>query len=452
MLCGYNLITSCGVDLLNKFFLLSERNTSIGQECLAGVTTFMSMAYILTIGPAILSQCGMSYTAVFAATAFVAALTTLIMGLWANLPLALAPGMGLNSVFAYTVVISMGHTWQFALTAVFLQGIFFIVLSMTRLRDILVSSLPCAVRMALPAGIGLFIAFLGLRNGGFVVQDNATLLSMGSLKDPRVLVALSGLIVTTLLLCYKRRGAFLIGICAASLVHFALDIWDTQHSALLSTRIETVFLTPNLLPSLVRFDWHNIMTLDMFIIVLTFVFVSFFDTLGTSFGVMQQTKLIDASNTVPHHQRAFLTNGIGTVLGSVCGTSSMAIYIESATGVAAGGKTGLTACIVSMCFFIALFFAPIFLLIPIHATAPVLILVGLFMLEPIKKMEFHDYLQTIPAFFTMIMMPLTYSIANGLMWGVLSYVFLAMFSGRIREIAFATYPLALLFLWKLTMM
>ncbi len=438
--------------MLEKFFRLSERGTSIGQECLAGLTTFISMAYVLTVNPMLLSQAGMEYNAVFAATAFVAACTTLLMGLWANLPLGLAPGMGLNSVFAYTVVIGMGYTWQFALTAVMLQGILFVILSMTKLGDVLMSSLPFSVRMALPAGIGLYIAFLGLRSAGFVTQDDTSLLAMASFQDVRVLIAVVSLLSISVLCCYRVRGAFLLGSLIASLVYSALTLWGVMPASSVDMRATEIFRLPDFSPLFWQFDWDNIFTTDMFFIVVTFLFVSFFDTLGTSFGVAKQAGLVDASNNVRNYKKAFLTNGLGTMFGSACGMSTVAIYIESATGVVAGGRTGLTACIVALCFFIALFFAPLFLLIPIQATAPILILVGLFMLKPAQKIDFSDYLQAIPAFFTMVMMPLTYSIANGIMWGVLSYVFLAMFSGRIREIALPTYPLALLFLWKFFIM
>ena len=430
--------------MLEKIFGLSERHTTVRTEVTAGATTFMTMAYILAVNPIILSACGMDASSVFAATAISAVVATCIMAIFANLPVALAPGMGLNAFFAYTVVIGMGHSWQFALTAVFLEGILFILLTLTNLREAILNCIPPAMKKAISAGIGLFIAFIGLQGSGIVVNNDATLVSMGSMTSPSVLVTVVGLILIGILLAYKVRGALLFGILAATLIGVPLGVTN-----LANFNSAALFSVPSLAPTFWQFEWHNIFTMDMLIILFTFLFVDLFDTVGTLIGVATKGNLLDKDGKLPKAKHAFMADAIGTTFGAVLGTSTVTSYVESASGVAEGGRTGLTSLTTAALFVCALFLAPVFLLIPAQATAPALIIVGLFMLTPLLGIDFSDYTSAIPAFLTLIMMPLTYSIAHGIVAGVISYVLLALCTGRRKEISPLLYVLAVLFVLKL---
>ena len=426
--------------MLEKCFKLAERGTTVRTEITAGVTTFMTMAYILAVNPIILSACGMDATAVFAATAISAAVATSIMAFHANLPVALAPGMGLNAFFAYTVVLGMGHTWQFALTAVFLEGLIFILLTITNVREAILDCIPLPLKKGISAGIGLFIAFIGLQGAGIVVGNPATLVSMGSLTAPGPLVCVFGIVLTGVLLTHKEQGALLYGIVGATLLGIPLGVTKID-----SFNAAQLFSVPSLAPTFWQMEWHNIFTADMLIVLFTFLFVDIFDTVGTLIGVGTKANLLDKNGKLPKARQAFMADAIGTTFGAILGTSTVTSYVESASGVMVGGRTGLTALTVALFFAAALLFAPLFLLVPAQATAPALIIVGLFMLSPVLDVDFADYPTAIPVFLTLITMPLTYSIAQGISIGVISYVVLALCSGRGKSVSLFLYVLAVLF-------
>ena len=428
--------------MLEKFFNLKSNNTTVRTEVVAGITTFMTMAYILAVNPGILSSTGMDKNAVFTATALSALIATLVMALVAKLPFALAPGMGLNAFFAFTVVLGMGYTWEFALTAVFLEGIIFLILTAFNIRELIVNSIPLNVKHSVSAGIGLFIAFIGLVNAGIVVDNPATLVGLGSIKSHSALLALIGLVITGVLLAKRVKGALLIGILVSTLIGLPLGV----------TKIPEGFtffsVPPSLSPIFFKFQFHHIFTVDMVVVLFTFLFVDMFDTVGTLVGVSSKADMLDKKGNVPRAKQALFADAIGTTFGAMLGTSTVTTYVESAAGVSEGGRTGLTALTVAGMFLIALFLAPVFTLIPGAATAPALILVGLFMLSPVAKINFNDYTEAIPAFLTIIMMPLTYSIAEGIVFGMLSYVLLKVLTGKFKDVSIVMYVLAVLFVLK----
>ena len=427
--------------MLNKFFKLEENKTTVKTEILAGITTFMTMAYILAVNPDVLSVTGMDKHALFTATALSAFVATMVMALVARLPFALAPGMGLNAFFAFTVVLGMGHSWQFALTAVFLEGIIFILLTAFNIRELIVNAIPMPLKHAVSAGIGLFIAFIGLQNAGIIVNNDATLVGLGDMGSAAVLIALGGIVLTGILLARKVKGALLIGIFAATLAGLPFHVTHMPEGHL-------VDLPPSLSPIFMKFEFHNIFTLDMLIVLFTFLFVDMFDTVGTLVGVSDKAGMLDKDGKVPRVKQALFADSIGTFVGSIFGTSTVTTYVESASGVAEGGKTGLTALSTAALFLIALFFAPLFTMVPAAATAPALILVGFFMMSPILKIDFDNYTESIPAFITIIVMPLTYSIAEGIVFGMLSYVLLKLLTGKVKDITWVMVVLAILFVLK----
>lgn len=427
--------------MLNKFFKLDENKTNVRTEILAGVTTFMTMAYILAVNPDVLSATGMDKHALFTATALSAFVATLVMALVARLPFALAPGMGLNAFFAFTVVLGMGHSWQFALTAVFLEGIIFILLTAFNIRELIVNAIPMPLKHAVSAGIGLFIAFIGLQNAGIIVNNDAVLVGLGDMGSAAVLIALGGIVLTGILLARKVKGALLIGIFAATLAGLPFGVTQMPEGHL-------VDLPPSLSPIFMKFEFHNIFTLDMLIVLFTFLFVDMFDTVGTLVGVSDKAGMLDKDGKVPRVKQALFADSIGTFVGAILGTSTVTTYVESASGVAEGGKTGLTALSTATLFLIALFFAPLFTMVPAAATAPALILVGFFMMSPILKINFDNYTDSIPAFITIIVMPLTYSIAEGIVFGMLSFVILKLLTGKAKEISWVMVILAILFVLK----
>lgn len=425
--------------MLEKYFKLKENGTNVRTEIIAGITTFLTMAYILAVNPGILSATGMDANALFTATAVAAIVGTLVMALWAKLPFALAPGMGLNAFFAFSVVLGMGHTWQFALTAVFIEGIIFIFLTMFNVREAIVNAIPQSLKTAISAGIGLFIAFIGLQNAGVIVKHDATLVHLGDITSGTALLGLIGIIITSVLIIKKVKGDLLIGIVVTALIGIPMGI--TQFNGVAS-------LPPSLSPIFMQFDFSQILTFDMLIVVFTFLFVDIFDTLGTLVGVSSKAKMLDKNGHIPNAKKAFMADSIGTTVGAMLGTSTVTTYVESAAGVSEGGRTGLTALITAACFFLALFFAPIFIAIPGAATAPALVLVGLFMLSPIKDLDLTDYSEAIPAFICIIAMPLTYSIAEGITLGLLAYVFVHILSGQFKKLSIGMYVLAVLFILK----
>ncbi len=423
-------------------FDLERHQTTVRREILAGITTFMTMAYILAVNPSILSKAGMDINALFTATTLAAIVGTLLMAVLAKYPFAQAPGMGLNAFFAYTVVIGMGYEWQFALTAVFLEGIIFIVLTVANIREIIVNAIPMNVKHSISAGIGLFIAFIGLQNAGVIVKDPATLVHLGDVGSPAVLIALLGIIVTGVLLAFRVKGALLIGILAATAAGIPAGVTDVPETRLIST-------PPSLAPIFFKFDFSRVFTPDMLIVLFTFLFVDMFDTVGTLIGVADKAGMLDEEGNLPRAKQALFADSVATTVGSIFGTSTVTTYVESASGVAEGGRTGMTAFTVAVLFGAALFFAPVFTMIPQAATAPALVLVGLFMLTPVKYIDLDDYTEAIPAFLTIIIMPLSYSIAEGIVFGMLSYVLLKVLTVRFREISWMMYIIAGLFVLKL---
>ncbi|MGQ7869036.1 NCS2 family permease [Sunxiuqinia sp. sy24] len=426
---------------MNRFFKLAENNTTVKTEVLAGITTFMTMAYILAVNPSILSATGMDKNALFTATALSAVIATLVMALVARLPFALAPGMGLNAFFAFTVVLGMGYTWQFALTAVFLEGLIFLVLTAFNIRELIVNAIPLSMKHAVSAGIGLFIAFIGLQGAGVIVNNDAVLVGLGDMSSPSVLIALLGVLLIGILLALKVKGALLIGIFAATIAGIPFGVTHLPEEHLVS-------LPPSVSPIFFQFDFHQIFTIDMLIVLFTFLFVDMFDTVGTLVGVSSKADMLTPEGKVPRAKQALFADAIGTTFGAMLGTSTVTTYVESASGVAEGGRTGLTSLTVAGLFLISLFFAPLFIMIPGAATAPALIVVGLFMLSPILKIDMEDYTESIPAFFTIIMMPLAYSIAEGIVFGMLAYVVLKLLTGKHKDVSIVMYVLAVLFVIK----
>ncbi|HCE55754.1 MAG: guanine permease [Lutibacter sp. BRH_c52] len=428
--------------MLDKFFKITENKSTLRTEIIAGITTFMTMVYILAVNPSILSAAGMDKDAVFTATALSAIIATLVMALVAKLPFALAPGMGLNAFFAFTVVLGMGYSWQFALTAVFLEGIIFILLTAFNIRELIVNSIPINLKHAVSVGIGLFIAFIGLKGTGLIVDNPATLVGLGDMRNPAVLVGLAGVIIIGVLFAKKVKGAILIGILASTIIGIFVGV------TVIPENFSVVSLPPSIEPIFFKFDFSQVFTLDMLIVLFTFLFVDMFDTVGTLVGVSSKADMLDKDGNVPRVKQALFADAIGTTVGAMLGTSTVTTYVESAAGVAEGGKTGMTALTVAGMFVLALFFAPIFMIIPAAATAPALIIVGLFMISPIMKIDLDDFTEAIPAFFTIIMMPLTYSIAEGIVFGMLSFVILKLLTGRYKEIKPIMYVIAILFLIK----
>lgn len=426
---------------LESYFDLSKNNTNIKTEILAGITTFMTMAYILVVNPGILSEAGMNYGAVFTATAVSAAIATFITGVYAKLPFAQAPGMGLNAFFAYTIVIAMGHTWQFALTTVFLEGIIFILLTAFNVREAIINSIPQNVKNAISVGIGILIAFIGLENAGIIVHPKTgTIVTLGNVTSGPALLSIIGIVITGALLARNVKGSLLIGIIITTIIGIPMGI----------TKLPTAVVSapPSISSIFMKFEWHNIFTTDMFIALFTLLFMDMFDTVGALVGVSTKAGMLDEKGNVPRAKQALLSDAIGTTLGACLGTSTVSTFAESALGVAAGGRTGLTSVSTAAMFIIALFISPLFLMIPAAATAPSLVLVGLFMLSPIKEIELEDFTEAIPAFLTIIIMPLSFSVSDGIVFGIISYVVLKLLSGRRKEITITTYVVAILFIIK----
>ena len=423
---------------LERRFKLSEYGTDARTEIFAGITTFMTMGYILAVNPMILNDAGMDKGGVFTATAVAAIIGTLIMAFYANYPFALAPGMGLNAFFAYTVVLGMGKSWQFALTAVFIEGIIFILLSFLKVREAIFDAIPMNLKKAVSVGIGLFIALIGFTNAGIVVQGEGTIVDLGVLTTAGPLLALIGLIITGVLLAKDVKGALLIGIILTTIIGIPMDVTPKLEGF--------IQLPPSVRDVAFQFEWGQIFTLEMFVVVFTFLFVDVFDTVGTLIGVSSKAGMLDEEGKLERASEALMADAVGTVAGACLGTSTVTTFVESASGVADGGRTGLTALSTAGMFFLALFFSPVFGIIPPEATAPALILVGLFMMSPIKEIDLEDFTEAIPAFLTIVMMPFAYSIAQGIVFGMVSYVILKVLSGRYKEVSGVMYVLAVLFI------
>ncbi len=427
--------------MLEKIFRLRKHNTTIKIEVIAGITTFMTMAYILAVNPDFLSKTGMDKDALFTATALASAIATLIMAFGANLPFALAPGMGLNAFFAFTVVLGMGYSWEFALTAVFIEGLIFVILTAFNVREAIVNSIPINLKHAISTGIGLFIAFIGLSNAGIIIDNPSTLVGIGNMSDPQVIVAWSGLLVIGALLAFKVKGALLFGILFSTILGLPFGVTRLPEG-------HWIDVPPSIMPIMGKFDFTSIFSIDMVIVLFTFLFIDMFDTVGTLVGVCSKANMLDMKGNIPKVKRALFADAIGTTIGAFLGTSTVTTYVESASGVAEGGRTGLTSFTVAVLFLLALLFAPIFTMIPSAATAPALVVVGLFMMSPITKINFDDFTESIPAFLTIIVMPLTYSIAEGIAVGMLAYVLLKILTGRFKDISILMIILAIFFILK----
>lgn len=434
---------------MENYFMLKENNTDVKTEVLAGVTTFMTMAYILAVNPLILSDAGMDAGGVFTATALSAVISTLVMALYAKYPFGLAPGMGLNAFFAYTVVLGdMQKTWQFALTAILIEGLLFIVLSFFSVREAIFDSIPLNLKNAVSVGIGLFIAFLGLDGANIIQSGNGTLLSLGDLTSGAPLVAIIGILITGFLFANNVKGALLIGILISTFVGIPLGV--TQLPAGVNNIMS---LPPSVSEVAFKFvGFNEIFSWDMLIVVFTFLFVDIFDTVGTLAGVASKADMLDEDGKLPRVEKALTADAIGTIAGASLGTSTITTFVESASGVAAGGRTGLTALSTAGMFLLSLFFAPLFTLIPAAATAPALVIVGLFMMSPIKQINFEDYTESIPAFLTIIMMPFSGSIAEGIVFGMISYVVLKVVTGRYKEVSWTMAIVSILFLARIIFM
>jgi len=450
--------------MLDKLFHLKENNTNVKTEILAGVTTFMTMAYILAVNPNILSETGMDRGAVFTATAIAAFVGTMLMALFANYPFVLAPGMGLNAYFAYTVVMNMGFSWQVALAAVFVEGIIFILLSLTNVREAIFNAIPMNLKHAVSVGIGLYIAFIGLQNAKIVV-DSSTLVTVFSFKGSlqngtfttegiTVLLGLLGILITAVLMVKKVRGNILLGILITwglGVICQLTGLYRPDATAGLYSLIPDFsggISIPSLSPIFGKLDFSGVFTLDFVIVIFAFLFVDLFDTLGTLMGVATQANMLDENGKLPKIKGALMADSVATTVGSVLGTSTVTTFVESASGVAEGGKTGLTAVTSAILFAVSLILSPIFLAIPAFATAPALVMVGFLMITSITKIDFSDYTEAIPAFIAIMAMPFMYSVSEGIALGFISYVVINLVAGNHKKISPLMYVLAILFVAK----
>ena len=425
---------------MEKFFKLKERGTTVSKEIIGGITTFLAMAYILAVNPGILSGSGMEFNAVFTATAISAAVATLVMAFLANLPVALAPGLGLNAFFTYSVVLGMGCTWQFALTAVFVEGLIFILLSIFGVREAIIKSIPECLKKAVSVGIGLFITIIGLVNAGICSTDTGTTIGFVNfnMDHTTAIVAVLGLIVTIVLYVMKVPGSILIGVAITTIIGIPFGVTTIPENF-------SPLATPAA-PYLFKFEWTNVLSIKFVVVLVTFLFTDMFDTLGTLMGVAEQADLKDKDGNIINCKGALLSDSIGTVVGACLGTSTVTSFVESTSGVAAGAKTGLASVVTGLLFLVALFFNPLFALIPSAATAPALIFVGYLMMKSVKSIEFADPTEGIPCFITIMAMPFAYSISKGIMWGMIAYVICKLAGKKAKEIPVVTWILAVIFL------
>lgn len=424
---------------LEKTFSLRERNTNAKTEFMAGLTTFMTMSYILVVNPNMLAEAGMDKGGVFTGTILASIIAMIFMGLFANLPFGLSAGMGLNAFFTYTVVLSMGHPWSYALTAVFLEGIIFVVMSFFNIREAIFTSIPMSLKNAVSVGIGLFITLVGLISAGIIVNNDATLIALGEIASRPSLVFIVTLMIMAFLTAKNVKGALLYGIVAGTILALILGVTHFPEGGMLFS------LPPSIKDVAFKLHWKNILTFDMFSVMFTFLFVDLFDTVGTLTGVATKANLIDEYGNLPGVGRALLSDAIGTVVGALLGTSTVTTFVESASGVADGGRTGLTAISTAFFFFLSLFLFPIFSIVPAQATSAALVMVGLFMISPINLIKLDDYTDSVPAFLTIVTMPFAYSIAEGISVGMISYVILKVATGRHKEVSPVMYILALIF-------
>lgn len=433
-------------SFIQKTFGMDPAKHSIRTEIIAGITTFLTMAYILAVNPSIfgaLATQGMPTDAVFTATALAAIVGCLVMSIYAKKPFGLAPGMGLNAFFVFTVCLGMGHSWQMALTAIFLEGILFILLTITNVRKLIVDAIPMNLKRAIGAGIGLYIAFIGLKSADIIVSSDSTSVTLGPLSDSTSLLAIIGLLLTSVLVILKVRGGMLLGILVTTIIGIPMGV--THFNGLLST-------PPSISSIFCQFEWSQIFSWDMVAIVFTFLFIDMFDTIGTVVGVSVKSGMVDEKGNVDGINKVLMADAVATVAGAMFGTSTTTTYIESASGVSEGGRTGLTSFTIAVCFAIALLFSPLFLAIPGAATGPVLFIVGVMMAAPVKEIDWEDYSEAIPAFVTMLLMPLAYSISDGIMLGMISYVVINALTGKFKKVSVTMWILAVLFVLRYILM
>lgn len=425
--------------MLEKLFGFDKRTMTLRTEVIAGITTFLTMSYILAVNPDILGKTGMDKGAVFTATALASAIATLLLAYMAKLPFAQAPSMALNAFFAFTLVQGMGYSWETALAAMFVEGIIFILITFLNVREIILNSIPVNLRYAISAGIGMFIAFIGLKNAGIIEASQATFVKFGTFTPASVL-AMIGILLSGVLVVKKVKGALFYGILICTVIGIPLGVTQIPEGFL------PVSMPHSLEPTFCKFDFSGFFTLDMAIIIFTLLFMNIFDTLGTLVGLASKTDIVDEKGNIPRVKEAMMSDAIGTTVGAMLGSSTITTYVESASGIAEGGRSGMTSFVTGALFLIALFFAPVFLLIPSAATTGALVLVGVFMMDTIKKIDLEDISEALPAFITIIMMVLTYSIADGMILGLLCYVLIKLLTGKHKEISVAMYILAALFI------
>ena len=425
--------------MLQKIFGFNKQTMNLRTEIIAGITTFLTMSYILAVNPAMLSTTGMDKGAIFTATALAAAIATLLLAWMAKLPFAQAPGMGLNAFFAFTLVQGMGYSWETALAAMFVEGLIFILITLLNVREIILNSIPVNLRHAISAGIGMFIAFIGLKNAGIIESNPSTFVALGHFP-PISLLAIFGILLSAVLLIKKVKGALFYSILLCTIVGIPLGVTDIPENFI------PVSMPHSIAPTFCKFDFEGFFTLDMAIIIFTLLFMNIFDTLGTLVGLATKTGIMDKNGHIPHVKEAMMSDAIGTTISSMLGSSTVTTYVESASGIAEGGRSGVTSLITGLLFILALFFAPVFLLIPGAATTGAFVLVGVFMMDSIGKINLSDISEALPAFVTIIMMVLTYSIANGIILGLLCYVLLKLFCGKYKQITLTMYILAILFI------
>ncbi|WP_417598577.1 NCS2 family permease [Oceanospirillum sp.] len=425
--------------MLEKLFKLSEHNTNVKTEVVAGITTYLTMAYIIFVNPSILKLAGMDYGAVFVATCLAAAIGTLIMGLWANYPIALAPGMGLNAFFTFTVVMEMGYSWESALGAVFFSGLIFTVLSLFKIREWIINSIPLSLRLGIAAGIGLFLALIALKSAGIVVDSPATLVTMGNLSDPSVILAIVGFFIIVSLSYRRVLGSVMIGILVVTVLSIVMGLNELNG---------VVSMPPSLAPTFMAMDLAGALEVGMLSIIFAFLFVDLFDTSGTLVAVAQQGGLLDKDKRLPRLGRALMSDSTATMAGAALGTSTTTSYIESTAGISAGGRTGLTAVVVAGLFLLSLFFAPLAGSVPAYATAGALFYVAVLMTAGLAEVDWKDLTEAAPVFVAAIAMPLTFSIANGIAFGFITYAGIKLLSGRREDVSLSVLILAALFVLK----
>ena len=428
-------------SFFHKLVGFNPKTMKVRTEILAGVTTFLTMSYILAVNPDILSATGMDKGAVFTATALASAIATLLIAFLAKLPFAQAPGMGLNAFFAFTLVLGMGYSWQTALAAVFAEGIIFIIITVLNIREKVINCIPLNLRYAMSVGIGMFIAFIGLKNSGIIVDNPATLVALGSFTNVS-LVAVIGIILSGVLMAKGVKGALFYTILICTAIGIPMGVTT------LPENFSPISIPPSMEPTFMHFDFKSLLNLDMFFIVMLLVFIDLFNTIGTLVGALAKTEMMDEKGNVPRMKEALLADAVGTSVGAVCGTSTVTTYVESAAGIAEGGRSGMTAAVTGGLFLVALLFAPVFLLVPSAATTGALVMVGVFMMDSIRKVEFDDVTETLPVFATILFMVLSYSIAEGMALGMMSYAILKLLTGRYKEVSITLYILTVLLILR----